>query len=87
MQTYIGVASNGDAGLEAHWQGLGPQGYRAIATIYHTNSENFREEMKQEMLDFYGTQADCDGLLDNRRPDAYAGGISNPPYTLYVAWS
>ena len=86
-QTYIGVASDGDYGCQEHWNNmLKGRGYQAIATIYHTESENFREQMKQEMLDFYGTQADCDGLLDNKIGDAWTGGIGDPPYTLYVAW-
>ncbi len=77
---WIGIASNGDEGCRTRWnakyKGLG---MKSIATVYRTDSDDFRRDMEDELIDFY--KEHCDNIARGG-----GGPRGTPPYTVYVAW-
>jgi hypothetical protein len=77
---WIGIASNGEVGVESRWnQKYKGLGMHSIAIVYQTSSDSFRKAIEEDLIDFF--QDLCDNKIGG------GGGPSGtPPYVVYVAW-
>ncbi len=77
---WIGIASNGEKGVESRWnQKYKGVGMQSIAIVYQTSSDSFRKAIEKELIDFYEDR--CDNKIGGG-----GGGSGTGPYVVYVAW-
>jgi hypothetical protein len=77
---WIGIASNGEVGVESRWnQKYKGLGMHSIAIVYQTSSDSFRKAIEEDLIDFF--QDLCDNKIGGG-----GGGSGTPPYVVYVAW-